>query len=194
MEGTPLRSLPAAPPRSIEPAEALAHVAARLPELDAQACEALSLVMLAGRSRSEAAARLAVEPPGLADLLTRARKALRRTLEPLPADGWCERAERLISDRLDGELTARGGARLDAHLRSCERCVIHERRLIQAHDELVHALAGKPPPAAPPPELRVVDPDLSASGRPVARYVLVALLVLLLVAAAIAGVLALANG
>jgi putative zinc finger protein len=194
MEGTPLRPLPARPPGSIEPEDAFAHVAQRLPQLDATAAEALSLVTLAGRTRAEAAARLGIEQPALTDALTRARKALRRTLEPLPAGGWCERAERLVSDRLDGELTPRGEARLDAHLRSCERCVTHERRLIQAHDELVHSLAGLPAPGGPPPELRVLEPELPDSGRALAWYVLVALLVLLLVAAAVVGALVITGG
>ena len=191
MEGTPLRPLPARPPGSIEPEDAFAHVAQRLPQLDATAAEALSLVTLAGHTRAEAAARLGIEQPALADPLTRARKALRRTLEPLPAGGWCERAERLVSDRIDGELTPRGEARLDAHLRSCERCVTHERRLIQAHDELVHSLASPAAAEAAPPQLRVVEPELPESARPPAWYVLVGLLALLIVAAAVAGVLVL---
>jgi hypothetical protein len=178
----------------MEPAEALAHVVLGLPELDRQAAEALALVALVGRSRADAAAEVGVRPAELADLLTRARKALRRTLEPLPADGWCERAERLISDRLDGELTPRGGARLDAHLRSCERCVTHERRLIQAHNELIHGVAAPVPGAVPPPELRVVEPGLPDGGRPLAWYVLVGLLALLLVAAAVFGLLAITGG
>jgi hypothetical protein len=193
MEGTPLRSLPAPPPGSIEPAEALAHVADELPELDPTAAEALALVALVGRSRADAAAELEVDPRELGGLLASARKALRRTLEPLPADGWCERAERLISDRLDGELTPRGAARLDAHMRSCERCATHERRLIQAHNELIHAVAAPVPAAGAPPELRVVEPDLPGGGRRLAWYVLVALLALLLVAAAVFGVLTLAG-
>src|SRR4051794_1040891 len=191
MEGTPLRSVPARPPGSIEPAEALAHVEARLPDLDPVAREALLLVALVGRSRAEAAEALGIETAQVADGLASARKALRRTLEPLPADGWCERAERLISDRLDGELTASGAARLDAHLRGCERCETHERRLIQAHTQLVPARAGgRVAAATPPPSLRVVEPELASSGRPLAWYVLVGLLALLLVAAAVFGVLA----
>ena len=191
----PLRSVPASPPDSVEPADALAHVAEQLPDLDSPARDALSLVALVGRSRAEVAAELSLEPAELADALTRARKALRRTLEPLPADGWCERAERLISDRLDGELTERGSARLEAHLRSCERCATHERRLIQAHDELVHALAaGLVRAAGRPPELRVVEPEPPSSRRPLARHVIVALLVLLVVAAAVVGALVIAHG
>ena len=60
---------------------------------------------------------------------------------PLPGSGWCERAERLISDRLDGALDTRDEARLDVHLRNCPRCVEHERRLVQATDAL---LGGSP--------------------------------------------------
>ena len=194
MEGTPLRSLPARPPGSIEPEDAFAHVVQRLPKLDATAAEALSLVTLAGRSRAEAAARLGIEQPALADALTRGRKALRRTLEPLPAGGWCERAERLISDRFDGALTPRGDTRLDAHLRACERCVTHERRLIQAHDELVHSIAGLPAPGGPTPELHVLEPELPHMGRPLAWYVVIGLVVLLVVAAAVVGVLVITGG
>jgi len=194
MEPTPLRSLPARPAGSIEPEDAFAHVADRLPALDAAQAEALSLMALVGRSRAAAAAELGIDEPALADALSRARKALRRTLEQLPAGGWCERAERLISDRLDGELTARGEARLDAHLRSCERCVTHERRLIQAHDELVHSLAAPAGSGGPPPALRVVEPELHGAGRPLAWYVLVGLLVMLLVAAAVIGVLVITGG
>jgi hypothetical protein len=195
MEGTPLRSVPVRPPGSIEPAEALAHVADRLPELDPPTREALSLMTLVGRSRIDAAAELDVEPAQLGDLLARARKALRRTIEQLPAGGWCERAERLVSDRLDGELTPRGSARLEAHLRCCERCVTHERRLIQAHDELLHALASEPLPAGgPAPELRVVEPKPASSGRPIALYVLAVLLALLVVAAAVIGTVAATGG
>jgi Putative zinc-finger len=194
MEGTSLRSLPARPPGAIDQADALAHVIRRLPELDAPAAEALALVTLVGRSRAEASSDLEIEPAELGQALARARKALRRTLEPLPASGWCERAELLISDRIDGELTPRGSARLDAHLRSCERCVTHERRLIQAHDDLVYALASPAPIAGPPPELRVVEPELPGSARPIAQYVLVALLALLIVAAAVLGVLAITGG
>jgi hypothetical protein len=191
MEVTPLRSLPAPPPGSIEPGEALAHVEARLPDLDPVARRALALVTLVGRSRGQAAEELGIEPAQVADALAAARKALRRTLEPLPADGWCERAERLISDRLDGELAGRGAARLEAHLRGCERCLTHKRRLIQAHDQLVHDLAGGAVPAAArTPELRVVEPDLPSSERPLVWYVLIGLLGLLLVAAAVFGVLA----
>jgi hypothetical protein len=194
MEGTPLRSLPARPPAAIDQADALAHVIGRLPELDAPAAEALALVTLVGRSRAEAASELEIEPAELGHALARARKALRRTLEQLPASGWCERAELLISDQIDGELTPRGSSRLDAHLRSCERCLTHERRLIQAHDDLVYALASPAPIAGPPPELRVVEPELPGSTRPIAQYVLVALLALLIVAAAVLGVLAITGG
>jgi hypothetical protein len=180
----------------VEPAEAIAHVSARLPEpVDPRAREALALVDLVGLSREDAAVQLEIDPRELSYLLVSARKALRRTLEPLPAGGWCERAERLISDRLDGVLTAPGAARLDAHLRGCERCMTHERRLIQAHNQLVHELAGGPAPSsAAPPTLHVVEAEEAAAGRPLTWYLVVALVVLLLVAAAVIGALAATNG
>jgi hypothetical protein len=122
-------------------------VASRLPSLEALPRNALALVTLSGRTRDEAAARLEVSPDELAESLARARKELRRSLYPLPGSGWCERAERLVSDRLDGELGEVGAARLDVHLRNCRRCVDHERRLVQAIDGLVTGLAGEPEPA-----------------------------------------------
>jgi hypothetical protein len=198
MEGTPLRSVPARPPGPVEPAEALAHVEDRLPEVAPAAREALALVGLVGRSRGEAADELALDPAALADALVAARKALRRSLEALPADGWCERAERLISDRLDGVLTPSGVARLDAHLRGCERCVTHERRLIQAHNQLVESVSGDrrvlPAAGAVPPELRVVEPEAERAGTSVVWYALLVIAVLLVVAAAVIGVLAVTGG
>jgi Putative zinc-finger len=194
MEGTPLRSVPARPPGPVEPAEALAHVERRLPELAPAAREALAIVDLVGRPRADAAEELGVDPAALSDALVAARKALRRTLEPLPAGGWCERAERLISDRLDGVLTPSGAARLDAHLRGCDRCITHERRLIQAHDQLVESLGGERDGGATPPELRVVEPALEGTRRSVLWYALLVIAVLLVVAAAVVGVLAAIGG
>jgi hypothetical protein len=122
-------------------------VAERLPKLDPLPRDALALVTLAGRSRDEAAARLELEPEAFAAVLARGRKELRRSLHPLPGSGWCERAERLISDRLDGVLDEVGSARLGVHLPNCPRCVEHERRLVQAIDALVAGVAGEPAPA-----------------------------------------------
>src|SRR4051812_35192172 len=98
-------------------------------------------------------------------LLYEARKALRRSIFPLSASGWCERAERLLSDRIDGALVPPGPARLDVHLRNCERCVDHERRLSQAREKLVRQFidlhpesAGAGPADRPVAALRVVAP------------------------------------
>jgi putative zinc finger protein len=154
MEGTPLRSVPARPAGPVGRPQALAVVEERLPDLAPAARRALALVALVGVSREQTGRELGVSPPELSELLASARKALRRKLEPLPAGGWCERAERLISDRLDGELAPRSARRLDAHLPACERCQTHERRLVQAHDELVAALDSAQPAV---PALRLVE-------------------------------------
>jgi len=69
----------------------------------------------------------------------------------LGGSGWCERAEGLISDRLDGVLADTDVRRLDVHLRNCGRCVEHERRLVQATDALVIGLGGRPAPVAGAP-------------------------------------------
>ncbi len=146
-----------------------------LPGLDERETRALALVALAGRSRAEVAGELGIGADDLAEALARARKALRRTLQPLTASGWCERAERLISDRLDGELEERGAARLDVHLRNCSRCVEHERRLVQATDTLMVDAAVAPAalpslaPAPAPVELAVVaahEPEPPAAPEP----------------------------
>jgi hypothetical protein len=163
-----LRPVPSRPPGPVDPAEALAFVATSLPSVDQAAVSAFSSVVLAGLPRSEVPG-LSSEELSLA--LARARKEIRRAAWPLPGSGWCERAERLISDRLDGAL---GDARLlDAHLANCERCVEHERRVVQAQDGLVAAfvaaqpeVAPPPVPASEPPALRVIEQPVAAQPAP----------------------------
>lgn len=153
----------------VDPADALAHVARALPELSEDAARALSLIEIAGRTRDAAVGEMQISGELLAQLLYEARKALRRTIFPLSASGWCERAERLLSDRIDGVLVPPGPARLDVHLRNCERCVEHERRLSQAREKLVrqfieaHPHAPEAGPAdRPAAALRVVEPVVVA--------------------------------
>ena len=162
MERAALRPVPQRPSGPVEPAEALAHVESTLPGLDTAAAEALALVDLVGRTRPELHAETGIAPAELADALARARKALRRASFPLPGSGWCERAERLLSDELDGELPEPGPRRLAAHLANCDRCVEHERRLWQARDNLVtsfDAARGPTPIPAPPPVADEPDPE-----------------------------------
>jgi hypothetical protein len=136
-----------------------------LPDLSEDAARALALIEIAGRTRDKALEEMEVPAEILAELLYGARKALRRSMFPLSASGWCERAERLLSDRIDGVLTPPGPARLDVHLRNCERCVDHERRLSQAREALVRDFidahphtAGAGPAERPSATLRVVEP------------------------------------
>ena len=189
-----LRPVPSRPPGPVDPAEAHAFVAASLPSVDEAAVSAFSLVALAGLPRSEVPG-LSSEEVALA--LTRARKEVRRASWPLVGSGWCERAERLISDRLDDALD--DSRLLDAHLANCERCVEHERRVVQAQDALVaEFVTGQPGPspspvsAPEPPALKVIQepvaaqPDVdtpeSAAAPRLAWGVLVVLAVLLVVA------------
>jgi Putative zinc-finger len=173
MEHAPLRPVPTRPAGPIHPAAGGRAVAAALPDLDEREARALALVALAGRPRAEVESELGIGRDELAEALASARKVLRRTLQPLTASGWCERAERLISDRLDGQLEEPGAARLDVHLRNCPRCVEHERRLVQATDMLMAEAADDPvlqlqPPAAPV-ALTVIDapkPDQPALPKP----------------------------
>ena len=163
MEHAPLRPVPTRPAGPVHPEAAERALAAVLPGLAARETRALALVALAGRPRAEVEGELGIGPEELAEALASGRKVLRRSLRPLTASGWCERSERLISDRLDGQLDERGAARLDVHLRNCPRCVEHERRLVQATDMLVAGAAGAPAPppepalASAPVELTVVD-------------------------------------
>lgn len=165
MEQATLRPVPLRPAGPVDPAEALAHVLAALPDLSEDGARALSLIEIAGRTRDTAVEEMEISAEVLAELLYQARKALRRSVFPLSASGWCERAERLLSDRIDGVLTPPGPARLDVHLRNCERCVDHERRLWQAREQLVRSFidahphaAGAGPAERPAATLRVVEP------------------------------------
>ena len=166
MERAPLRPVPGRPSGPVSDAAAVALVAAALPSLAERDRTALALAGVAGTARPAVAQRLGIDEPELAESLARARKELRRTLAPLPGSGWCERAERQISDRIDGALTPRDEQRLDVHLRNCPRCVEHERRLVQATDALVAGVAPAPlPPAivpAPNRELAAIEPAAPA--------------------------------
>ena len=145
MEHAPLRPVPARPAGPIDPATAIREVGFWLPTAAPDAAQALALVVLAERPRSEVAASLGVSDGELGELLASARKELRQGIVTLAGSGWCERAEGLISDRLDGAL-AQDDRRLDVHLRNCTRCVEHERRLVQATDALVGSLGGRVSP------------------------------------------------
>jgi Putative zinc-finger len=156
MEHAPLRPVPARPAGPIDSDTALREVEAWLPTLPVAAAHALAMVVLAERPRAEVAGTLDVSEADVARMLATARKELRQTIVILGGSGWCERAEGLISDRLDGTLADRDVSRLDVHLRNCGRCVEHERRLVQATDALIAGAGGRsrsPAPATEPPPL-----------------------------------------
>jgi hypothetical protein len=161
MEHAPLRPVPARPAGPIDPATAVREVEAWLPTLAPETALALALVVLAERPRAEVAELLALPEPEVGSLLAAARKELRQTMVVLGGSGWCERAEGLISDRLDGTLADREARRLDVHLRNCTRCVEHERRLVQATDALIAGAGGlsrSSAPLADPPALVEATP------------------------------------
>jgi hypothetical protein len=152
MEHAPLRPVPSRAAGPIDPAAAARELAAALPYLSEVEARALALVAVAAVPRADAVVALGVDERTLSDALVNGRKELRRTVMTLPGSGWCERAERLISDRLDGSLSDNDSRRLDAHLRNCPRCVEHERRLVQATDAWVSTLAPSPALMQPPPQ------------------------------------------
>jgi hypothetical protein len=163
MAPAPLRPVPGRPDGPVSDAAAVALVTAALPALRERDQAALALAALAGLPRAQVALRLGIAEGELSESLARARKDLRRTLASLPGSGWCERAERLISDRLDGALAQRDEPRLDAHLRNCPRCVEHERRLVQATDALAAGVAPAPIlPAVLPADEPLPEPELIA--------------------------------
>jgi hypothetical protein len=188
MEHAPLRPVPARPTGPVDPAA----IAAVLPGSSEASVRALAGAM-AGRPRSELAAENGVDADELGRMLATARKALRRTVVALPGSGWCERAERLVSDRLDGELGDRGAALLDVHLRNCSRCVEHERRLVQAGDALLGTAPPRVPDGRPAPTLEVVsEPAPTAPLPPLPRHV--AVVVAFIVALAVLAPVAIALG
>ncbi len=101
MEHAPLRPVPSRAAGPIDPAAAARELAAALPDLSQVEARALALVAVAAVPRADAAVALGVDERTLSDTLAKARKELRRSVTTLPGSGWCERAERLISDRLD---------------------------------------------------------------------------------------------
>jgi hypothetical protein len=169
MEHAPLRPVPARPAGPVDPATAVREVGSWLPGLDPAAARALALVVLAERPRVEVARLLDVSEDELGALLASARKELRQTMVTLGGSGWCERAEGLISDRLDGPLAGTDARRLDVHLRNCGRCVEHERRLVQATDALVLGLGGRPAPVAGAPAPLVEAPQADDGGEETAQ-------------------------
>jgi hypothetical protein len=171
MERAPLRPVPGRPDAPVADGAAVTLVAAALPALSERERTALALVALAGTARPAVAMRLGIGEEELAESLARARKQLRRTVAALPGSGWCERAERQISDRIDGALAERDEPRLDVHLRNCPRCVEHERRLVQATDALVAGVVT-PAPSAPepePPALAAIGPEPEAATQLASR-------------------------
>jgi hypothetical protein len=194
----PLRPVPGQPAEPVSDADSVAFVAAALPSLAEPERTALALVALAGLPRRQVALRLGRDETELSVALCGARKQLRRSVAALGGSGWCERAELLISDRMDGALAAGDAARLDVHLRNCPRCVEHERRLVQATDALVASAAGAPyafppsaakPAAAPRPEA-TAGADAPVEAKPFSALPLTALIAFAVLLALAAVVLA----
>jgi hypothetical protein len=135
------------------------HVFAALPDLDAVPRRGLALT-LAGVPRAGVASELGLAGAELSAVLAAARKSLRRTRAELQSAGRCERAERVLSDRLDGATAVMDERFLDAHLARCARCRTHDRELTAALEELRAELAAQATPIEEPPRahLRVVPP------------------------------------
>src|SRR5258705_12724028 len=94
VEHATLRPVPLRPAGPVHPAEPLPHVLASLPEVDEEAARALALIEIAGRTRDQAGDEAGLTVEVLGEAVYRARKALRRSIFPLSASGWCERGRR----------------------------------------------------------------------------------------------------
>jgi hypothetical protein len=141
------------------------HLFAALPELDAVPRRGLALA-LAGVPRAGIASELGLSGAALSAELAAGRKAVRRTRVELGSGGRCERAERALSDRLDGVLSELDARFLDAHLARCSRCRTHEAELNAALDQLRAGFAEpEPEPEAEPPAVEAVpEPPAVAAG------------------------------
>ncbi|MCW2991474.1 MAG: hypothetical protein JWM73_2068, partial [Solirubrobacterales bacterium] len=69
---------------------------------------------------------------------------------PLAAGARCERAELLLSDRLDAPLPRQERKWLEIHQARCPRCTEHEALLGAARAELRATFVAEPPPMLPP--------------------------------------------
>jgi hypothetical protein len=144
------------------------HLFAALPELDAVPRRGLALA-LAGVPRAGIASELGLSGAALSAELAAGRKAVRRTRVELGSGGRCERAERALSDRLDGVLSELDARFLDAHLARCSRCRTHEAELTTALDELRAGFAEvEPEPDAEPPAVEAAPepPAVEAGAEP----------------------------
>jgi hypothetical protein len=144
------------------------HLFAALPELDAVPRRGLALA-LAGVPRAGIASELGLSGAALSAELAAGRKAVRRTRVELGSGGRCERAERALSDRLDGVLSELDARFLDAHLARCSRCRTHEAELNAALEELRAGFAEpEPEPEAEPPAVEAAPepPAVEAAPEP----------------------------
>ena len=127
------------PDRSVLLAASQEEIRAANATLAPRQREALALRELEGLSYDEIAELMAMNRNSVAQLISRARIALRDALRRTalrsiaPGTPQCERALPLIAMRDDGQLTAADDAGwLDAHLAVCERCVLGREAMAEA--------------------------------------------------------------
>jgi hypothetical protein len=132
------------------------HVFDLVADLPAIERRVLALLELAGADRDAAARDTGLDEDALRTAAASARRALRRTRKPLVSGARCDRAELLISDRLDTTLDRHARKWLEIHVARCPRCEEHETLLAEAREELRTTFLSEPkalPPAPEPPAL-----------------------------------------
>ncbi|MFL5846569.1 MAG: zf-HC2 domain-containing protein [Solirubrobacteraceae bacterium] len=150
-------------PPAGQPAQALRdraerHVFGLLPDLPAIERRVLALLELADADRASAAVETGLDDTALRFAAKRARKALRRDTAPLAAGARCERAELLLSDRLDAPLARQERKWLEIHLARCPRCEQHETLLATARADLLATFLAEPPALPPAPQPPALEP------------------------------------
>jgi RNA polymerase sigma factor (sigma-70 family) len=126
------------PDRSVLLAASQEEIRAANATLAPRQREALALRELEGLSYDEIAELMALNRNAVAQLISRARIALRDALRRtalrsiVPRTPDCERALPLIAMRDDGQPAGAGDAWLAAHLAACERCVVAGEAMAEA--------------------------------------------------------------
>lgn len=153
------------------------HVFGLLGDLPAVERRVLALLDLADVDRAGAARDTGLDEEALSAAAARGRRALRRTRRPLVSGARCDRAEVLLSDRLDIGLDRQARKWLEIHLARCPRCSEHEALLAEVRADLRATFTDRDRPVLlPTPEhqrpeeerakLRVVPPAPPAEELP----------------------------
>jgi RNA polymerase sigma-70 factor, ECF subfamily len=145
------------PDEALEASRLEAALERAIAALDRPYREVLLLRDVEGLPAAEVAAATGLSVPAVKTRLHRARGRLREALAPLmaprgeaagaPRAGACPDVVRLFSRHLEGDISPRACARMEAHLRSCPRC----RASCEDLRQVLRLCRTAPPAAVPAP-------------------------------------------